>query len=138
MVRCLLFWVLWFNVFFVHVFLCFPLVYLGGFCPMVALAVFGNQSLIMRRNQNLCFICKVFWYSVDIVNADVVTTRLHLTFGVPVVLDFVAFSMTQISSLMKCCWHLLSEKCIFSQREDKIMHFVFYTINLIFYNILNK
>lgn len=107
---------------------------LGGGCPMVASAIFGNQSL-MGRNLNLCFICKVFWYSVDIVHADVVMERLHLkTFRGSCSIGFCRFSMTQISSLLRCCC-LLTEKCIFSQREDKIMHFVFYTVKLIFYNI---
>lgn len=46
------------------------------------------------------------------------------------------FSITQIFSLMKCCWCLLTKKCIFSQREDEIMHFVFYITNLNF--IYNK
>lgn len=113
----LLFWVLWFNVLSVHVdFL---------FCVWEASAIFGNQSL-MGRDLNLCFICQVFWYSVDIVNADVVMKRLHLKLRGSCSIGFCRFSMTHISSLT-CCWCLLIEKCIFSQREDKIMHFVFYT-----------
>lgn len=112
---------------------CFFLLCSAGGCSIVALATFGNQSL-MGRNLNLCFICKVFWYSVDIVHADVVMERLHSKFWGSCNIGFCHFSITQISSLKKC-WILLTQKCIFSQREDKIMHLVFYTVNLIFYNI---
>lgn len=75
--------------------------------------------------------------SADIVNADVVMKRLHLNLRGSCSIGFCHFSMPQSCSL-KCC--LLTEKCLFSQREETIMHLVFYMANksLIFYRVSNK
>lgn len=71
---------------------------------------------------------------VDIVNADVVMRRLHFDFWGSCSIGFCHFSTTQICSLMKCC--LLTEKCIFSQREDTVMHLYFTKHNRVKSNLL--